>query len=143
MEVDTARAMLIVTGAHLKAEAFDRASAYLLRERMQSWHEGHGHGRDPARVIVCSDVWYLNNEDLRDRPTVSVGAPGVSALSAFLADRLPSAIAVDDQWMVQGDPAWDACVASCWGVDHEKTSLAVQAFIERYLDGFMERAADE
>jgi hypothetical protein len=143
MEIDTTNVILIVVGAHLKAEAFDRASAYLLRDRMQAWLAEHGEPRDPARVIVCSDVWYLNNEDLRDRPTVSIGAPGVSALGAFLADRLPSALAVDDALMVQGDPAWDTCIASCWGVDHERTAAAVQAFIERYLDGFMDRAAEE
>jgi hypothetical protein len=143
MEIDTTRVILIVVGAHLKAEAFDRASAYLLRESMMAWLASHGEERDPTRVIVCTDVWYLNNEELRDRPTVSIGAPGISALGAFLADRLPSALAVDDVLMVQGDPAWETCIASCWGTDHERTASAVRAFIERYLDGFMERASDE
>jgi len=46
-------------------------------------------------VLVCSDVWYLNNDPLRSRPTISIGGPGVNALSAYLADKLPSAFAIE------------------------------------------------
>jgi hypothetical protein len=140
MELDTSSVILIVTGAHLKAEAFDRASAYLLRERMTAWLRSRGLPAGAASVVVCTDIWYLNNDDLRDRPVVSIGAPGINALTAFLADKLPSALAVDGVLMVQADLEWDDVVVACWGVDHERTAAAVTAFIERDLDAFMQAA---
>ena len=49
----------------------------------------------PLNPMVVSDVWYLNDPSLRNCPAISVGAPGVNALSAYLGDKLPSAFVID------------------------------------------------
>jgi hypothetical protein len=142
MEIQTDRLILIVTGAHLLAEASDRPIAYGLRRQMAEWLAEHGHREDPEnpRLVVCSDVWYLNNDPLRSRPTISIGGPGVNALSAYLADKLPSAFSVENVMLVQADLDFVEVVALCWGMDAAATAGAVEAFAQRYLDGFMEAA---
>jgi hypothetical protein len=145
MEIHTDRLILIVTGAHLRAEASDRPIAYSLRQRLIDWLGRRGKPDDPAspRVLVCSDVWYLNNDPLRSRPTISIGGPGVNALSAYLADKLPSAFAVEDIMLVQADLDFHDVIACCWGRDGPTTAAAVNAFTDRYMDAFMEAAIKE
>ncbi len=142
MEIQTDRLILIVTGAHLRAEASDRPIAYTLRKRIADWLAAHGRPETvkTPRVVVCSDVWYLNNDPLRSRPTISIGGPGVNALSAYLADKLPSAFAIEEVMLVQADPEFHDVIACCWGRDEQATAGAVEAFTERYLEGFMEAA---
>jgi hypothetical protein len=141
MQIDTDRLILIVTGAHLHAEVGDRPVAYSLRQRILDRLRDSGDGENARpQVVVCSDVWYLNNDPLRSRPTISVGGPGVNALTAFLADKLPSAFAIEDRLIVQADLEFQECVACCWGADIGSTAAAVDAFCERYLDAFMEAA---
>jgi hypothetical protein len=143
MNLDSSRLILIVTGAHLLAEALDRPIAYTLRQRLLAWLEEAGEIPPPhsPRVLVCSDVWYLNNDHLRGRPTISIGGPGVNALTAFLADKLPSAFAIEGRLIVQADLDFQEVVACCWGADQGSTAAAVDAFCERYLDAFMGAAA--
>lgn len=140
MEIQTDRLFLIVTGAHLKAEAADRPLAYGLRKRMLDALAARGEADDPLRprVLVCSDVWYLNNDPLRARPTVSIGGPGVNALSAYLGDKLPSAFAVENVLLVQADLDFVDVIACCWGRDDAATAAAVEAFADKYLDAFIE-----
>jgi hypothetical protein len=142
MQIEIERLILIVTGAHLHAEVGDRPVAYALRRRLLDWLAARGQTEDPARprVIVCSDLWYLNNDPLRTRPTISIGGPGVNALTAFLADKLPSAFAIENVLIVQADLEFQDVLACCWGKDHSATAAAVDAFCERYLDAFMEAA---
>lgn len=124
---------LIVCGAHLRAEWYDRPIAYRLRERMAGVL-GEG-------VLVCTDLWYLNHDELRHRPTVSVGGPEVNALSAYLAARLPSALVVQGRCVVQFDEEGGEPIAACWGAGPEGTLAAVEAFAERYLGAFGALAA--
>jgi len=140
------RLLLIVTGAHLRAEAYDRAIAYRLRERIIArLNDRYGpekHGKPhPISPLVCSDMWYLNNEPLRSRPTVSIGGPDVNALTAYLADKLPSVLAVEDVYIVQMDPELVDVAACCWGAEAGATLAAVEAFEERYLEEFLDEAA--
>lgn len=137
--IDTGRAVLIVTGSHLRAEQCDRPLAYRLRERMLAWLDS-SEETGGCDIIVCSDLWYLNNDDLRDRPTISIGGPGVNALAAYLADKLPSAFTIEDVLTVQMDLDFVDLVASCWGINNASTVAAVDAFAERYLDEFLARA---
>lgn len=153
--------VLIVVGAHLRAEMADRPIAYWLRDRVLAWLDarvagdpavaaaaadvedadpGQPRPGHPCRVVVCTDVWYLNDASLRVWPTVSIGGPGVNALSAYLADKLPGLLVVDDVLMVQMDPELSEMTASVWGVDHAATVNAAEAFAERYLDAFMSAA---
>ncbi len=142
MDINTDRLILIVTGAHLKAEASDRPLAYHLRKVMSDWLTRKGLPENPEcpRVLVCSDVWYLNNEPLRSRPTVSIGGPGVNALSAYLGDKLPSAFSIENVLLVQAEIEFIDVVATCWGVDDSSTAAAVEAFANKYLDAFMTAA---
>lgn len=133
--IDLDRLVLIVVGAHLRAESGDRPLAYRLRQAILEWRAG----ADEARfdVLVCTDVWYVNNEELQLGPVVSVGGPGVNALSANLADKVPSAFVIDDELMVQVDLDFSDLRVVVWGMDHPSTIHAVEAFIERYLDAYL------
>jgi hypothetical protein len=145
---DVSRLVLIVTGSTLEAELLDRPTAYALRQAMIVWLVEHGMVKDAreasSRVLVCSDIWYMNQEELRTCPTVSIGGPGSNALTAFLGDKLPSAYVVDGQMIVQMDPelggGLDDVVASCWGDNSQTTAAAVGAFQEKYLHDFLEAA---
>lgn len=128
-------AILIVVGAHLRAEIDDRPIAYALldhvRERLAPEHD----------VIVCTDLWYLNNDDLRARPTISVGAPNVNALTAYLGDKLPSVYVVDGRCIVQADFEHAEPAACCWGTNAGQTIAAVDIFVSRFLDEFLRQHA--
>lgn len=123
--------ILIVVGAHLSAEVYDRPLAYRLRERVLTVLESD----DPERVVVCTDLWYLNRDQLRELPAISVGGPTVNAFTAYLGDKLPSTFAVDGRLVVQA--AWDAPLACCWGIDAAGTAAAVEAFAERHLEQWL------
>lgn len=131
----TERLVLIVVGAHLRAEIEDRPTAYRLAATIDA--------RAPlaTRAVVCTDLWYLNDDRLRVKPTISVGGPDVNALSAFLANKVPSAFAIDGVLVVQHDVELLDLVACCWGVSPESTGAAVDAFCDRYLDRFLDEAA--
>jgi hypothetical protein len=127
--------LVIPPGPPRAAPPHDRPVAYRLREVVR---ERLGAMRDDRlQPLVCSDVWYLNNEPLRRRPTISVGAPGVNALSAFLADKLPSVFTIDNRLVVQADLEMIDLAACCWGADAPSTRAAVDAFTERYLEDFL------
>jgi len=113
-----------------------------LRERILRWLDERGAGAGRPEVVVCSDIWYLNNDDLRSQPTISIGGPGVNALGAYLADRLESVFVIQDVLAVQVDLDFVDPVASCWGTTHASTVSAIDAFCERYLDAFLEHAVE-
>lgn len=142
--VDSESLILVVVGAHPKAELHDRAIAYRLRQVIVDRLLAYSGETDPALLpftpLVVTDVWYLNDRSLRGRPAVCVGAPGVNALSAYLADKLPSAFVIDDVLMVQLDLDLEDLTACCWGTSPASTLAAVDAFCERYLDEFLHAA---
>lgn len=137
--IDVDALMLIVVGAHPKAELHDRPIAYRLRQKAVAWLDQRFPTVEarPLMPLVCSDVWYLNDQSLRDCPAVAVGGPSVNALSAYLADKLPSAFVIDDVLMVQMDQEHSESLACCWGISPPDTMAAVDVFIDRYLDSFM------
>ncbi|MFG0273520.1 MAG: hypothetical protein ACF8QF_00520 [Phycisphaerales bacterium] len=116
----------------------DRPLAYALREEMLRRLEGRFPDGSPLDVIVCSDVWRLNDESLNTVPTVSIGGPGVNAYSAYLGDKLPSVFVIEDRLIVQADLEWEDLIACCWGMDHALTVQAVEAFMDRYLDDYLD-----
>lgn len=134
--------LLIVTGLSLDAERSCRPLAYTVREHVAAWldlEEDEG-GRASLEPLVCADVWWLNNPDLRACPTISIGGPEQNALTAYLADKLPSVFAMDGRVLVQMDLEGVDLLATCWGVDERTTGAAVERFLEHYLDRFMESA---
>lgn len=134
---DPAQTLPIVVGAHLVAEVEDRPIAGAMRDALAArLPDGF-----PLVPVVMTDLWYLNTDPLRSQPTVSIGRPEVNALAAYLADKLPSVLAVDDRLIVQLDPELTDPAASCWGVDATATAEAVHAFVERWAGAFIKAAA--
>lgn len=93
-------------------------------------------GSQPPQVLVCSDIWWLNNDALRVRPTISIGAPDVNALTAYLADKLPFVYSIEGQLGVQMDLDFVDPWATIWGVSERTTAQAVDAFEQKYLQIF-------
>jgi len=140
---DHERLVLIVVGSHLQAEILHRPAAYRMVRSIEEWirRPSPDAASSPLQPVVCTDVWYLNNPDLQDRPTIAVGSPGLNAAAAHLAVRLPPAYVIDGVVQVSMDvdhPTLHACV---WGPDGEATELAVRTFADRYLDEFLTQAS--
>lgn len=143
-EIDPAELLLIVTGAHLRAEEGDRPLAYRLRTLIRSWLRQHARGLNVRLVpVVCSDIWYLNQEVLQKRPTISIGGPGVNALSAFFYQKASPQSIKDQQVVIQMDPEWVDLRVCLWGTDHQRTRQAVAVFTTRFLDGFLRAAVTQ
>ncbi len=137
-KADASHLLLIVVGAHLRAEMADRPLAYALQGRIRHWLERH----DPSLNIrlfplVCCDVWYLNQPMLQKRPVISVGGPGVNALSAYFADKLPAAMIRENQMVIQLDKEFVDLRCCIWGMNHELTEEVVDLFTEEYLDSYL------
>ncbi len=142
--LDPEQLLLVVVGAHPKAEVADRAIAGWVREQMLRWLDRQFGPRDkgshPCTVITCTDVWFLNDQDLRECPVVSIGGPGVNALSSALGGRIPSAFVIDNVLVVQVDTDFEDLQACCWGMGTRETSAAAQIFADKYLAPFMAAA---
>jgi len=136
--------VFLVVGAHLRAETGDRPLAYGLRDRIESWKSEHAELlTEPIDAVVVSDVWYLNHEDLQKRPTISIGGPGVNALSAFFAQQLPDDRDDQQQVVIQIDPDFTDLRVCIWGTDHALTVQGIELFAQQYLDGFLRAAATQ
>lgn len=132
-----AHALPVVVGAHVRAEVEDRPIAAALCEALTArLPDGF-----PFVPVVMTDLWYLNTDALRAQPTISVGRPEANALSAFLADKLPSVLAVDNRFVVLLDPELADPAACCWGIDAASTAEAVRAFADRWAGVFLDAAA--
>lgn len=136
--------LLIVVGAELAAEIAHRPLAYRLRERILRWQDRHLEDDDTRLVpVVCTDIWHLNQQNLADRPTLSIGSPEINATSAFFASRVPPAFTVDGVLAVHADIEFIDQRACAWSMyDHGtgSTASAIDAFVERYLDGYLRSA---
>jgi hypothetical protein len=142
-EVEIDSLLLVVVGANLRAELSDRAQAYRLCERIDAWQDEVCPREEIARLrpVVCTDVWYLNNGELMERPTIAVGNPTVNAASAYLSTRLPTAFVIEDTLRVHLDPDFIDMQVCMWGADDTATTSAVDLFISRHMDAFLREAA--
>ena len=62
-------------------------------------------------------------------------------MSAYLGNRVPSRqFAIEGVLLVQMDLDLAEKIACCWGVSDEATAGAVEAFVGRYFQAFMEEA---
>src|SRR5262245_36991313 len=138
-ELDPARLLLVVVGAHLRAECGDRPLGYRLQSAISAWLERNPPD-EPLRPIVCSDLWYLNAVELMRRPTIAVGRPQYNAVSAYLANRLPAVLVIDQRLQVQLDPEFVTLQACVWGADGPATAAGVELFEKRYLEPFLRSA---
>jgi hypothetical protein len=138
-EIDERSLMAIVVGAHLESELSDRALAYRLRESILEWQANHlDDDAESRRPVVCCDLWYLNTQPLRLRPTISLGRPETNAATAFLSSRLPTAFVVDDAFRIQFDPELIELKACIWGLTPRDTAGGLDCFIDRYLGEFLD-----
>ena len=73
MTPDPPNLLLIVVGSQLRAEVADRPLAYGLQAETEAWMEAQGEAlRGPVEAVVCSDIWYMNQDALHGRPTARV-----------------------------------------------------------------------
>jgi len=93
--------------------------------------------------VVCSDIWFINNEDLHPQPTISIGGPGVNALSAYFVQKLDSAMVRDQEMIIQLDPEFVDLRVSVWGQNHDQTVQALDVFMRRYLPDFLRAVATQ
>jgi len=143
-KIDEAQLLLIVVGAHLRAEAADRPLAYRLGQKIENWLERHAQEMSISLVpLVCTDVWYINHQALQKRPTISLGGPGVNALSAYFAHKLPSAWVRDDHMVIQLDAEYVDLRVCLWGMNHKLTVGVLDLFYTRYLDGYLRAVATQ
>lgn len=132
------RLLLIVTGSSLRAEELDRPLAYYLKQQVD---------RASMRLDlsfetrVIADFRWLNEEELQDIPTISVGGPGVNELAKVWIQAVPFSLAVDEQYCVQMDPDLIVPRASLWGMDNPTTQIAVSVFVDRFLPRFLTTAS--
>lgn len=136
--------VLIVVGAHLRAEIADRPLAYLLQQHIRQWLDKHCQLLDvPIEPVVCSDIWYLNNHLLQQRPTLCLGGPGVNALSAYLSQQLPEPHVRNQQVVIQIDPEFTDLRVCIWGTNHDLTLKGLDLFTNQYLEGFLRAVATQ
>ncbi len=140
LEFDAERAIVVVVGAHPRAEITDRPWANLLVRRMRSILVSRGLEMDRGGPIpvVITDVWFLNDDVLRRQPTVAIGDPAVNAASAFFANRLPCAHAIENACQLLLDPELLEPRACMWGIDDESLKLAMQRFDAKWIEPFLD-----
>jgi hypothetical protein len=145
-EVDIDRLIWIVVGVQLTAELGDRPLAYQIEQRLREQLKPPADSgadasadRPPLSPAVISDVYYLNSEPAQTRPVISIGGPGVNALSSQLVNELPSVIAIEDTLVVQMDLEMADPRVAIWGMNHLQTVRAVELFVDKgYLARFVE-----
>ncbi len=136
-------AVIIVVGAHPRAEAADRPLAYRLRSEIERWKDRQaGSLATDLGVLVCTDLWYMNDEALRQRPTICIGGPGVNALSSYLAQHLSERHTAADVLMQLDEDFIDLRVI-LWGRDHGKTVHGLELFVDKFLDGYLRAVATQ
>lgn len=145
--LDLSQTLLIVVGAHPQAETSDRPLAYGLLQRIRQWLERSASSEPmPIRPLVLTDLWYMNHASLQKRPTISLGAPGVNALSAYYWQRrhkVTGPDVADSQMVIQIDPEYIDLRVCVWGRDQALTEAAVTHFSEHYLDTFLRAVATQ
>jgi hypothetical protein len=139
------RLLLIVTGSTLRAEEMDRPLGYYLKQRIeQTLFEAPTKGRQGLEdylVRVIADFRWIHDEPLQSLPTISLGGPGVNALSHRWLEEIPFSLDYGERYFIQMDPDLTEPRASIWGMDNNNTQIAVSVFVDRFLPRFLERCA--
>jgi hypothetical protein len=139
------RWLLIVTGSTLRAEEMDRPLGYYLKQRIEdSLSQAVTMGRqglDDYLVRIVADFRWIHDEPLQNLPTISLGGPGVNALSHRWLEEVPVSLAFSERYFIQMDPDLAEPGASIWGMDNASTQIAVSVFVDRFLPRFLDRCA--
>ena len=142
MEYQPEKVIPVVVGAHPRAEIVDRPWAGRVARSIRATLRARGFDGPPdgPMPLVVTDVWYLNDDQLRLQPTLVIGDPTLNAASAMLANRLPCAYAIENACQVLLDPEMLEPRVCLWGVDDESTHLAWHRFESKWLEEFLEAA---
>jgi hypothetical protein len=139
------RWLLIVTGSTLRAEEMDRPLGYFLKQKIEDALEHSAEtgrrGLDDYQVRVVADFRWIHDEPLQGLPTISLGGPGVNALSHRWLEEVPVSLAFSERYFIQMDPELAEPRASIWGMDNASTQIAVSVFVDRFLPRFLDRCA--
>jgi hypothetical protein len=139
MDIETARLLPVVVGAHPRSEIADRPLANRLVAAIRQWQRQHEEKSDLRLIpMVMTDLWYLNDQELLLQPTIAIGEPGLNAASAYFGTRLPRAYVVDGQLQVLADLEFLEPSVTMWGADALATRTALDWFIARHLARFLE-----
>ncbi len=138
-DTDPADLVPVVVGGHLRAELGDRPVTAWLAGQLDA---ALAQLTDRLRSCVLTDLWYLNDDRFRGRPALSVGPPELNALTAYLADRLPSVLSQEGVYVIQLDLEYIALDAACWGATHEATATACELFEARHLGAYARALAE-
>lgn len=132
------QSILLVVGAHPHAELHDRPVIHRLRSRIEDWQDEHCDMIEPMRVVVCTDLWYLNDAPMMRRPTIALGRPGVNAATAYYANKLPAAFTIAETVFMHFDPEFLDQAVCLWGRNDQTTAQACDLFADRYLERFLQ-----
>ncbi len=126
----------IVVGSHLRAEVGDRPRAEKMKAAIQKWKAAQEINESP-HPLVCTDLWYLNQTELRVQPTICIGDPEVNAATAALSVDIPTALLVDDAYRIQLDPEYIDIKTCLWGIDDLHSNQCVDVFISDFLPNWL------
>ena len=144
-EEQSVRWLLIVTGSTLRAEEMDRPLGYYLKQRIEhSLAQAVATkqpGLDDYLVRIVADFRWIHDEPLQSLPTISLGGPGVNALSHRWLEEVPVSLAFSERYFIQMDPDLAEPRVSIWGMDNASTQIAVSVFVDRFLSRFLDRCA--
>jgi hypothetical protein len=123
----------------------DRPLGYYLKQRIEnSLSEATANGQNGLEdylIRVVADFRWIHDEPLQSLPTISLGGPGVNALSHRWLEEVPISLAFSERYFIQMDPELTEPRASIWGMDNASTQIAVSVFIDRFLPRFLDRCA--
>jgi hypothetical protein len=128
--------MPIVVGTNLSAELCDRRRAMFLQQAISAWMQEQKID-DAPWPLVCSDLWYLNDTELRVQPTICIGNPDVNAATAALSSKLETVHLEENRFHIQLDPEFIDLRCCIWGVDDESTQAGMDYFVCGYLPHFL------
>ena len=88
---------------------------------------------------MIADFRWFRDEFLQSLPTISLGGPGVNALTHRWLEEVPISLAFNERYFIQMDPDHNEPRVSVWGMDNPTTQIAVAVFLDRFLAPFLER----
>ena len=127
----------------------DRPLGYYLKQRIEGVLSAsgdqsgakHGHDLSDYQVRVIADFRWIHEKFLQGLPTITLGGPGVNALTHQWLEEVPISLAYNERYFIQMDPDNNEPRASVWGMDNPTTQIAVSIFLDRFLSPFLERCA--
>ena len=123
----------------------DRPLGYYLKQRIEnSLSEATANGQtglEDYLVRIVADFRWIHDEPLQSLPTISLGGPGVNALSHRWLEEVPVSLAFSERYFIQMDPELAEPRVSIWGMDNTSTQIAVSVFVDRFLPRFLDRCA--